>query len=140
LEGAQFAADPNDARHVVTVDGDNFQLNEAVIQREQITWLDGARQTGESHRDVLLVACHRLRREREGVTGLQFNLFHPKITNPHFGTGQIRHDRYSQSHLSGHRPDVFDDLPVAGELAMREVEPSDVHSGANHFSDDLWRL
>jgi len=78
FSGAHFAADPNDARYVVTVDGDNFQLNEAVIQREQITWLDGARQTGESHRDVLLVACHRLRREREGVTGLQFNLFHPK--------------------------------------------------------------
>ena len=48
----------DDARHVVASDGHHFQLNEAVIEREQIPRLHSLRQAREADGDALLVANH----------------------------------------------------------------------------------
>ena len=109
----------NDACHVVASDGNHFQLNEAVIEREQIPRLHCAAAGPQKLTETRCwspITC--VGRERERVIGLQFNLIHSKIPDAHFRPGQIRHDRHSASHLSGGGADVFDDLPVAGELAV----------------------
>ena len=58
LSRSQFPADSYDASHVVASDCHHFQLNEAVIEREQIPRLHRLRQAREADRDALLVTDH----------------------------------------------------------------------------------
>src|SRR5262245_33668826 len=88
----------------------------------------------------MLVTSHFIGRQREGIVTVEFNLLDAEISKTHFRPRQIGHDGDPSSHLTGGSADVLDNLLVTGELTMREIEPRDVHSCADHFPQYLWRL
>ncbi|PYR32417.1 MAG: hypothetical protein DMF90_23640, partial [Acidobacteria bacterium] len=86
-----------------------------------------------------VIAHDVVRGQREGVASLQLDSILRKGADAYLRSGQIRHDGDSPANRLRRRPYVFDGPQMIGEIAVREVESSDVHSRGNHLLENRGR-
>ena len=140
LPGTQFAADRDLALDIVARHALDDQLHQAVVEEEPVARLHDLGQPLEAHRDPLRVADDVLAGQREVLAGQQLDRLRLDLAKPHLGTRQVGHDGDAPAGGLFRRADARDALGVAGEVAVREVEPRDVQPRANEAFEHLRRL
>ena len=89
--------------------------------------------------DARVVANDVVSGQREGVASLQLDSILRKRPDADLRSRQIPHDGYSPPSFLRRRSNVLNGSQMISEIAVREVEPSDVHSRTNHLLESRAR-
>ena len=91
-------------------------------------------ETHEAYRDAVGVSDDLPGGQGEWGSRLQLDRFVSQPADPHLRTGEVRHDGDSSSRRAGGGAEVVDHPRMAVEIAVREIEPGDIHPCLDHPS------
>src|SRR5512139_1488897 len=125
---------------IVPLDLLGFELDKSVVQEQGGAGTDDLGEPGKTYRNPAGVALDFLACQDEMIARLKFYRLRRKLTDAHFRSGQVRHDRETAPRRAGGGPKIPYHLAVAGKVAVGEIEPGYVHARQQHLLHDLGRI
>ena len=128
LAGAQLAADPHRADHVLPAHLPDLEQDEPVVDEQGVVGPHGPGQAAEAHAHPLAGPDDVIAGEDDGVVALELDGLLGEVADAHLGPWQVAHDGDPFPGLGRDRADGLDQAPMiclgaVGEVEARHVEP-----------------
>ncbi len=136
----QVAADLDDGLDLLAHHALDLQHDQAVVEQQQVTGADVARQLLVIQADALLVAQLAASIQREAVAGVQRDLAALELADADLRALQIGHDADLAAHPTRRLAHQLGACHVVLRGAVREIQPHHVDPRRDHARQDLQRI